>query len=506
MSKLYIPRFGGRGRSDLTSSLSGLVRRRALAALLISAAAGLLPCAATAAPQSAATATAVRRAVHRIPSAPLVVVSLRVSPASSRRGTLGLFSRNRIALGYSRGGAVLLRVDRHRHRVARVRAGRSVVIRISLDFSAGRISATAARRRVAFRRTLVGHERLVLTGRPCCVRVLGIRASRKVATEPLAPVTDAPIPAPVVAGGTVPRLFAATSVWNSPLPPGEPLDPASGTLVNTLTNIVAANLSARSGPWIQTSDSSTPLYQVPADQPTSRVQLDAGSWAVTLQAAFQAVPIPSDARPAAGPDGHLTIWQPSTDRLWELYRARPAADGWHADFGGAIMHVSESPGYYTPLSWPGAIPQWGATATSLPVIAGTMLISELQSGTIPHALAVAVPFARAGMFTWPAQRTDGTSTDPASIPEGARFRLDPTLDIAALGLPPMTRMMAEAVQRYGMIVRDQTSNALAFYGEDPSPSGSNPYAALFGNQYPIDLLASFPWDHLQLLKMDLRSR
>jgi hypothetical protein len=70
----------------------------------------------------------------------------------------------------------------------------------------------------------------------------------------------------------------------------------------------------------------------------------------------------------------------------------------------------------------------------------------------------------------------------------------------------MTRMMAEAVQRYGMIVRDQTSNALAFYGEDPSPSGSNPYAALFGNQYPIDLLASFPWDHLQLLKMDLRSR
>ena len=505
MSKLYIRRFGERGPSDLTSSLSGSVRRRVLAAVLISTVAGL-SCAEPAAPQSAATATAARRAVHRIPSAPLVVVSLRISPASSRHGTLGRFSRNRIPLGYSRGGAVLLRVNRHRHRLARVRAGHSVVIRIALDFSAGRISATAARRRVAVRRTLVGNERLVLTGRPCCVRVLGIRVSRRLATEPVAPVPDTPVPLPAVADGTVPRLFATTSVWNSPLPPDEPLDPASGTLVKTLTNIVAANLSARSGPWIQTSDSSTPLYQVTANQPTSRVQLDAGSWAMTLQAAFQAVPIPSDARPAAGPDGHLTIWQPSRDRLWELYRARHAADGWHADFGGAIMHVSESPGYYTPLSWPGAIPQWGATATSLPVIAGTMLISELQSGTIPHALAIAVPFARAGIFTWPAQRTDGISTDPASIPEGARFRLDPTLDVSALGLPLMTRMMAEAVQRYGMIVRDQTAHALAFYAEDPTPSGSNPYPALFANQYPIDLLASFPWDHLQLLKMDLRNR
>jgi hypothetical protein len=506
MSKLYIPRFGERGRSDLTSSLSGLVRRQVLAALLISTAAGLLPCAATAAPRSPATATAARRAVHRIPSAPLVVVSLRVSPASRRHGTLGRFSRNRIALGYSRGGTVLLRVNRHRHRLARVRAGHSVVIRVALHFSAGRISATGTTRRVAFRRTLIGNERLVLTGRPCCVRVLGIRVARRLATQPVAAVPDTPVLPPVVAEGTVPRLFATTSVWNSPLPPGEPLDPASGTLVKTLTNIVAANLSARAGPWIQTSDSSTPLYQVAADQPTSRVQLDAGSWAVTLQEAFQAVPIPSAARPAAGPDGHLTIWQPSADRLWELYRARHAADGWHADFGGAIMHVSESPGYYTPLAWPGAIPEWGATATSLPVIAGTMLMSELQSGTIPHALAIAVPFARAGIFTWPAQRTDGTSTEPASIPEGARFRLDPTLDVSALGLPPMTRMMAEAVQRYGMIVRDQTAHALAFYAEDPTPSGSNPYPALFGGQYPIDLMAGFPWDHLQLLKMDLRNR
>jgi hypothetical protein len=480
--------------------------RRALAALLASAAAGLLPCAAMAAPSLREGVTRVRRAVHRIPSAPVVLVSLRVNPVSSRHGTLARFSRNRIALRYLQGRTVYLRMHRHGHRLARVRPGGSVLIRITLDFSAGRVSATAARGRAAIRRRLVGNERLVLTGRPCCVRVLGIRTSRKPGNRPpKAPAVNAPTSPPGAAGGSVPRLFAATSVWNSPLAPDEPLDPASATVARTFADIARANLAARTGPWIQTSDTSTPLYQVPAEQPTSRVQLDAGSWATTLQTAFQVVPIPSDARPAAGTDGHLTVWQPSTDRLWEFYKARHAADGWHADFGGAIMHVSESPGYYTPLSWPGALPQWGATATSLPAIAGTMLISELHSGTIPHALSVAVPFARAAIFTWPAQRTDGTSTDPTAIPEGARFRLNPALDVDALGLPPMTRMMAEAIQRYGMIVRDQTSNAVAFYGEDPSPSGSTPYPALFGNRYPIDLFDSFPWEHLQLLKMDLRS-
>jgi hypothetical protein len=477
--------------------------QRALWTLLISAATALPLGAALAAPPSSEAARAGRPTVHRIPTAPVVVVSLRVGPIANRDGVLARFRRNRIVLSHARGRSVFVRVGRHRHRIARVRRGRRVVVRVMLDFSAGRISTAAAKRRVATRRSLVGKERLILSGRSCCIRLLGIRTLRRPSPSPPA---IAPPPAfQAVTEPAVPRLFAPTSVWNHPLAGGEQLDPAGPTYVAVLRDIVANNLSARIGPWIQTSDSSTPLYRVPADQPTTRVQLEAGSWATTLQSALEAVPIPADARPAAGPDGHLTIWQPSTDRLWELYKARHDSGGWHADFGGAMMNVSDSPGYYTTLSWPGALPQWGATATSLPVAAGTMLISELQSGTIPHALAVAIPFARAGIFSWPAQRTDGTSTSPTSIPEGARFRLDPALDLNSLALPPVTRMMAEAVQRYGMIVRDQTANALAFYAEDPAPTGSDPYAALFGGQYPIDLLASFPWEHLQLLRMDLRS-
>ena len=51
------------------------------------------------------------------------------------------------------------------------------------------------------------------------------------------------------------------------------------------------------------------------------------------------------------------------------------------------------------------------------------------------------------------------------------FRLDPKLDVAALHLPRVVEMMAEAAQRYGIIVRDKTLHAIGFYAEDPSPLG-----------------------------------
>ena len=88
----------------------------------------------------------------------------------------------------------------------------------------------------------------------------------------------------------------------------------------------------------------------------------------------------------------MTIWQPSTDTLWEFWQASKQYGGWHASWGGAIKHVSQSPGYYTPNSWPGlSASNWGGTATSLPVIGGTMLVRDLRSPWIRHALALDLP-------------------------------------------------------------------------------------------------------------------
>jgi hypothetical protein len=314
-------------------------------------------------------------------------------------------------------------------------------------------------------------------------------------------------------GGSSPseadRLFSPSSFWNAPLADGAPLDPGSGELVAELRRLVDQELGRGNGPWIETHRCSTPLYRVPADQRTVRVALDdpGASWRAGLQKAFEAVPIPAEARPANCSDLHMTVWQPATDRLWEFWRARKEADGWHASWGGAIKDVSRSVGYYTPDAWPGSSSwNWGATASSLPVIGGVMLLEELRRGSIDHALAMNVPMARGQVFSWPAQRSDGKSTNPNALPEGARLRLDPSLNIDRLDLPPLTRMMAEAAQRYGIVVRDQTSEAHSFFAEDPTPTGTDPYRGkqgFFGGKWPNELLADFPWDSLQVLKLRL---
>jgi hypothetical protein len=68
-------------------------------------------------------------------------------------------------------------------------------------------------------------------------------------------------------------------------------------------------------------------------------------------------------------------------------------------------------------------------------------------------------------------------------------------------------MIAEAAQRYGIIVRDQTHNGISFYAEDPTQYGGNklyygPHG-FFDGMTPLQLLARFPWGHLQLLKLQL---
>jgi hypothetical protein len=305
-----------------------------------------------------------------------------------------------------------------------------------------------------------------------------------------------------------PRLFSPSSVWNRPLTPNAPIDPNSAQLVAGLVNEVNREKAAGIGPWIQTDSYSTPLFIAKAGQRRVRVALDdpTASWRQGLQRAFNKVPVPSYARPAAGSDGHMTVWQPSTGKLWEFWRARKQSDGWHASWGGAMQHVQHSPGYYTTNSWPGlSEPNWGATATSLPVIAGTMLVRDLRSPWIRHALAVDLPAPASGRYSWPAQGSDG-SGPPDSIPEGARLRIDPSVRLTRLHLPRITLMMARAVKRRGMIVRDQTGTAVGFFAQDPVGYKKDPYygtGGAFGGQWPNKLLATFPWDKLEVLKMSI---
>ena len=452
---------------------------------------------------------------------------LRVSFALAKDrgpGTLVRFARNGLSLARGRHGTLTLRAGSRGETHAAVPGHRSALVRIVLSPRSARL--TVGPKEVSLRGRFVAEDALAVATRLRGLRIQSGATSSSVAARPpvtltpssgasLAAAPAPPASAPSAAAPTppapvppAPQLFAPDSVWNAPLPATAPLDPASSVLVKTLGDTVAQNNAAGWGTWISTAGTS-PLYTVSDSQPTVRVQLDAGSWKIGLQKTFEAVPIPPIAQPAAGADAHMTVWQPSTNHLWEFFKASKQADGWHASFGGTMANVAQSPGYFNTDSWPGLSQTWwGATASSLPVIAGTMLISELKRGVIPHALAMNIPWAKPKTWSWPAQRTDGSSTDPNAIPEGARFRLDPSLDIDKLTLPPMTRMMAKAAQRYGMIVRDQTGHAVSLFAENPAQYGNNPYTepgGFYGGPNPSAVMRAFPWDKLQVVKMDLHT-
>lgn len=272
---------------------------------------------------------------------------------------------------------------------------------------------------------------------------------------------------------------------------------------------IAAEAKAGDGPAINTTKWSVPIYVVPADQPTVRVKLEsAGSWPnTTLQTAWGAVPLPSNAKPAEGTDGHLAVWQPSTDRLWEFWRMAHGSEGWSAVWGGAMQEVSLDSGVYGTEAWPGAEPWWGGWASSLPLVGGLITLEDLKAGKINHALLMGIPHVRAGVYASPAQRTDGSASEALALPEGAHLRLEPSLDLASLHLPHLTLMLAEAAQRYGIYV-GAGSGVVNFYGQDPIPTGTEPYggsSGFFEGKSSKQLLASFPWSHLQLLKMELHS-
>ena len=125
-------------------------------------------------------------------------------------------------------------------------------------------------------------------------------------------------------GGRSP-FFGRRSIWNTVVRRGAPIAGDSAALVNQFATEAERETRVGTGPWIETSSYTTPIYTVPRRQGMVKVKLSNGraGWRRPLQAAFERVPIPPGARPASGSDAHLTIWQPSTDRLW-LVLARAA--------------------------------------------------------------------------------------------------------------------------------------------------------------------------------------
>ena len=258
---------------------------------------------------------------------------------------------------------------------------------------------------------------------------------------------------------------------------------------------------------INTKSYASPIFIAPAGAATQKVtQFDCqgkGYLDSNLATQLSAVPIPSTAKASAGTDGEMTIYQPSTNTLWELWKASKKADGsWQACWGGRMQNVSTNIGQFQSY--------YGTTATSLPFLAGQITAEELKRGEIRHAIGIALVNASPrSLFSWPAQRSDGNGL--GIIPEGIRIRLDPTINVDSLSLHPMAKIIAKAAQKYGFIVWDRAGsisiraqNVISYTAAgqvDPYHS-STTSKGLFGSTPDYDVLKNFPWNRLQFLPMD----
>ena len=132
----------------------------------------------------------------------------------------------------------------------------------------------------------------------------------------------------------------------------------------------------------------------------------------------------------------------------------------------------------------------------------------MQQGVIQHALRIGLPkIAFRTAWSYPAQRSDGKEPTeaPNAIMAGQRFRLDPSVDVASLGLTPIATAVARSAQKYGFIVTDR-AGTLTISTESgqaaTQATGTNPWTKLMGGTPAYLIMKNFPWSRLQALPVN----
>jgi hypothetical protein len=297
------------------------------------------------------------------------------------------------------------------------------------------------------------------------------------------------------------QVFSPNSFWYTPIPANASLHSNSANFVKDFLRQKAIYYQTVN---VNTNDYASPVYTANAGTAKVKVtQWDCqkkGYSDANLASQWAAVPIPSYATPSKGTDAEMTIYDPSSNTVWEFWQARKVNGQWQACWGGRMQNVNTNDG-----AFPG---HYGTTATSLPFIGGQITAEELQRGEIKHAIGIAlVEVENYTTYSWPAHRSDGYNPNkaPNRIPEGLRFRLDPKINVDALPMSRAGKIIAKAAQKYGFVVWDK-AGAISIRAQNvvsyTSQGKSNPYPGLFDGKQNYEVLNGFPWDKLQFMPMN----
>lgn len=271
------------------------------------------------------------------------------------------------------------------------------------------------------------------------------------------------------------RFFNDTSFWNQPLVEGVKIDSNSGKWISML-----AQDPSNENFGITYEDWTVPIFEATAHtpkvavlpRPLTAAQLSKYGFAPGWFAPgtkFQHgsgfgmdIPIPENAKPDFNIDAHLAIVDWSSNTVWDMWGAyKDTATGiWYSNTG--MKYPLDGPGdfvsFHLGMKDNETVHSYGPSRPSgVPIIAGIIRFDEVMDGEINHKLSCAIRYAALKEFTYPAIWTDGYT--PGGIPEGAVIQLDPLLDINQFDLLDGEKVVARALQKYGIVVVDEAQGS-----------------------------------------------
>jgi hypothetical protein len=250
-------------------------------------------------------------------------------------------------------------------------------------------------------------------------------------------------PGPHIGGCPV---FPATNAWNQEIA-SAPLNPLSAQIIGRLGT---ARLHPDFG---ENPLYGIPFVVVPGTQPL--VPITYGAYGDESDPGPFPIPLDAPIEGGGGGDSHVLVLQQQTCQLYELFAAHRTASGWFADSGAKFDLVTGTP---RPVGWT------SADAAGLPILPGLVRYDEVAAGLINHAIRVTFLPTQRG-FIPPASHSASSNTDPTLPAMGMRFRLSANFDLNSL--TGQAKVIATAMQRYGLIVADNGSNW--FFQGAPDP-------------------------------------
>ncbi len=268
-------------------------------------------------------------------------------------------------------------------------------------------------------------------------------------------------------------MFPAGNAWNQEIATA-PLHPLSAQIINKIQSIGGSKLHPDFG---ENQSYGIPFVVVPATQPLVPIIYRPNGYGDESDPG--PFPIPSNAPIEGGGNGgdsHVLVLQEDTCKLYELFAAsRNAGGSWSAD-SGARWDLTT--GALRPIGWT------SADAAGLPILPGLVRYDEVAAGAINHAIRVTFSKTQKG-FILPATHLASGDTDPTLPAMGMRLRLRAGFNVNALS--GQARVIATAMQRYGLIVADNGSNWYFQGAPDPgwNDDDLNQLKAIPGTEFEV---------------------